>query len=137
MGESWAIDTFAVFAPQPSFATISKKKIRIGIYDPPEYRTESRPMSNDLLDVLLPDKKDVIILVGRSDRKAQIVALPVSTNNIKGLESLGGGFSTGSSHYNQTTDCCCLSEREDKMVIMVANINPGRQKGTLYETFLE
>ena len=136
MGESWAIDTFAVFATNPSFATISKKRIRLGIYDPPEYSTKSRTISDELLGVFITDEEDEIILVGRSDGKARIDAFRVSTSKIKGLESLGRGLPTGSVQYNQTTDCCCLSEKEDELVIMVANINPRRQEGRIHETVL-
>ena len=137
MEKSWVIDTFVVFATQPSFATISKEKIRWGIYDPSGYRTQSKSMMDELLDVLITEEEDELILVGRSNGWGHINAFRVSTTRIRNLESLGRGLSTGSSHYNRTTDCCCLTEKEDKLVMMMANIDPRRREGRLYETFLE
>lgn len=138
MGESWAIEAFAVFATQRSFATISKKMIRLGIYPhPPEYKAKSKILSDEFLDVLVTDEEDELILVGRSNGKGDINAFRVSTSKIKGLESLDRGESTGSGQYNQITDCCCLSEKEDKLVIMVANIDPKKKEGRLYEKFLD
>lgn len=137
MGVSWAIDTFAVFANQPSFVSISKKKIRWGNYDLPEYKSQSKMISDELLDVLVTEEEDELILVGRSNGKTRIDAFRVSTSKIKGLVSLGQGLPTGSHRYNRDTDCCCLSERDDKLVIMVATINPRQRGGRLYEKFLE
>ena len=137
MEKSWVIDTFVVFATQPSFATISKKKIRWGIYDPSGYKTQSKIMMDELLDVLITEEEDELILVGRSNGWGHINAFRVSTTRIRNLESLGRGLSTGSSQYNRTTDCCCLTEKEDRLVMMMANIDPRRREGRLYETFLE
>ena len=137
MGESWAVDTFAVFATQPSFVTISKKKIRWGIYNPPESKSQSKVMSDELLDVLVTDEEDELILVGRSNQRGPINAFRVSTSQIQRLESLGRGLSSGFGKHYRTTDCCCLVEKEDKLVIMVAIIDPREHKGKLYETILE
>ena len=137
MGVSWAIDTFAVFATQPSFVTISKNKIRLGDYDPPEYQKASKIIGDELLDVLVTENEDEIILVGRSDGNTRIDAFRVPTSNMNNLASLGHGLPTGSHRYDRTTDCCCLSEREDRMVLMVATIDPRQREGRLYERFLE
>ena len=74
-------------------------------------------------------------MVGRLNGKAPIVAFHIPTSRIKDLESLGHGFSTHSRLYNRVTDCCCLLERDDKLVIMMALIDKG--EGRLYQTFLE
>ncbi len=137
MRESWPVDTFAVLATQPSFVTISEKRIRWGIYDPPGSKSQSKVMSDELLDVLVTDEEDELIVVGRSNGRGQINAFRVSTNQIKGLESLGQGLSRGFGQQYRTTDCCCLAEKEDKLVIMVAIIDPKEHKGKLYETILE
>ncbi len=139
MAESWAVDTFAVFATQPSFVTISQKRIRWGIYDPPGSKSQSKVMSDELLDVLVTDEEDELILVGRSNGRGPINAFRVSTNQIQNLESLGRGLSSKGfgQHYRTTTDCCCLAEKEDKLVIMVAIIDNTEHKGKLYETILE
>ena len=136
MGVSWAIDAFAVFANQPSFVSISRKKIRWGNYDLPGYKSQSKMIGDEPLDVLVTEE-DELILVGRSNGKTRIDAFRVSTSKIKGLVSLGQGLPTGSHRYNRATDCCCLSERDDKLVIMVATINPRQRGGMLYERFLE
>lgn len=138
MGMSWAIDTFAVFTTQPSFVSMSRRRIRWGKYDPPEYKTQSKIIGDELLDVLVTEEEDELILVGRSNGKTRIDAFRVSTSKIKGLMSLGQdqGLPTGSRRYNRATDCCCLSEREHRSVIMVATINPRHRKGRLYEKFL-
>lgn len=137
MGVSWAVDTFAVFATQPSFVSISRKKIRWGDYDLPEYKSQSKIIGDELLDILVTEEEDELILVGRSNGKTRIDAFRVSTSKIKGLVSLGQGLPTGSHRYNRATDCCCLLEEEDKSVIMVATINPRQREGMLYEKFLE
>ena len=136
MGRSWAIEAFAVFATQPSFATMSKKRIKVGDYDPPEYKTKSKIISDELLDVLVTEEEDELILLGRSHGRTPIDAFRISTNEIKDLEGLGHGLPTGSRQYNRATDCCCLAERDDKLVIMVATIDP-RHGGRLYEKPLE
>ena len=137
MGKSWAIDSFTVFPAQPCFVAISKNKIRRGIYNPPGFETQSKILSDDLLEVHVTDKEDELILVGRSNGRGPINAFRVFTSKIKGLESLGQGLSTGFGPYNRTTDCCCLGEKEDKPVIRVATIDRRSHKGRLYETFLE
>ena len=135
MGVSWAIETFAVLATKLSFAAMSKKMIRWGSYDPPEYDMKSRRMGDELLDILVTDEEEQVVLVGRRDGRGAVSAFRVSTNTIGGLESLGDGISTGSGHYYRITDCCCLLEKEGKLVIMLVNIN--KSGGKLYEKYLE
>ena len=137
MGESWAVEAFAVLATQRLFATISKKRIRLGEYDPPGYKTQSRLLSYELIDALVTDEEDDLIIVGQSNEKKLIDAFRVSTGKIKDLESLGTGLPTGSRRYNRVTDCCCLSEREDKLAIILATIDTKHRLCMLYERFLE
>ena len=138
MERTWAIDAFVVCAYERAFADISKKRIRWGTFDPPEHKMESKPMSDELLDILVTDEEDEVIVIGRTTgkRKARIDAFRLSTSEIKDLESLGHGIPTGSKQYNRTTDCCCLVEKDDKMVIRVATINTSRHEGKLYERIL-
>ena len=126
MGVSWAIKTFAA---------MSKKMIRWGTYDPPEYNLQSRRMADELLDILATDEEKQVILLGRPDGKGPVSAFRVSMNQIRGLESLGEGISTGSRRYNRITDCCCLLEKDGRPVIMLVIID--KDEGTLYETYLK
>lgn len=135
MGLSWVIKTFAVLATKLSFAAMSEIMIRWGSYDPPEYNVRSRRLGDELLDILVTDEEEQVVLVGKKDGRGHVSVFRVSTNKIGGLESLGDGISTGSRHYNRTTDCCCLVEKEDKLVIMLVNID--KHGGTLYEKYLE
>ena len=46
----------------------------------------------------------------------------VRSCKIGGLESLGGGISVGTNSYDRDKDCCCLVEKNDKLVMMLVNI---------------
>ena len=135
MGVSWEIKTFAALATKFSFAAISKKMIRWGSYDPPEYTVRSKRLDDDLLDILVPDEEEHLVLLARPNGRGYISAFRVSTNKIGGLENLGDGISIGTNHYNRNRDCCCLLERDDKLVMMLVNINKDGAK--LYEKCLE
>lgn len=134
-GVSWAIETFAVLATEFSFAAMSKKMIRWGSYDSPEYSIRSRRMADELLDILVTDEEEQVVLVGRPNGRGHVSAFRVSTNKIGGLESLGDGISTGSSHYSRITDCCCLLKKKGKLVMMLANVD--NRRGRLYEKYLD
>ena len=135
MGDSWEIKTFAVLATKLAFAAMSKKMIRWGFYDPPEYTVRSRRMGDELLDILVPDEEENIVLLARPNGRGHVSAFRVSTNKIGGLESLGGGISIGTNHYYRNRDCCCLLEKDGKLVMMLVNINKDGAK--LYEKYLE
>ena len=139
MEKTWAIDTFVVSAHERAFADISKNRIRWGTYDPPEYKIKSKQLSDKLFDILVTHEEDEVVIVGRTTGKvmAGIDAFRVSTSEIRGLESLGHGSPTGSKQYNRTTDSCCLVERDDKLVILMATINTSPHEGRLYERVLE
>ncbi len=139
MGKTWAIDTFVVSAHERAFAAISKNMIRWGTYDPPEYKIKSKPVSDELFDILITDEEDEVVVIGRTTGKlmAGIDAFRVSTTEIRDLESLGHGFPTGSKQYNRNTDCCCLVERDDKLVVPITTINTSQHKGRLYKRVLE
>ena len=132
---SWEIKTFAVLANKLSFAAMSKIKIRWGSYDPPEYTVRSRSMGDELLDILVPDDEEHVVLLARPDGRGHVSAFRVSTNQIGGLESLGDGISIETNHYDRNRDCCCLVEKNDKLVIMLVNID--KDGGTLYEKTLQ
>ena len=135
MGVSWAIKTFAVLPTKLSFAAISKKMIRWGSYDPPEYTVRSRRTGDDLLDILVPGKEEHVVILARASGRGKVSAFRVSTHKIGGLESMGKGISIGTNRYNRNTDCCCLLEKDDKLVMMLVNID--EDGGTLYERDLE
>ena len=135
MGKSWAIETFAVLPTKLSFAAMSKKMIRWGSYDPPEYTVTSRRLAENLLDILVPDEEEHVVLLARPSGGGYIRAFRVSKNKIGNLESLGKGISIRTNHYNRNKDCCCLSKKDGKLVMMLVNID--NNGGTLYERCLE
>ena len=135
MRASWEIKTFAVLSTKLSFAAISRIMLRWGSYDPPEYTVRSRRMADELLDILVPDEEEHVVLLARPNGRGHVSAFRVSTNKIRGLESLGDGISMGTNHYDRNRDCCCLVERDDKLVMMLVNID--KDGGTLYEKCLE
>ena len=135
MRASWEIKTFAVLSTKLSFAAISKIMIRWGSYDPPEYTAKSRRLGDELLDILVPDDEEHVVLLARPNGRGYVSAFRVSTNKFGGLESLGDGISIGTNSYDRNKDCCCLVEKNDKLVMMLVNIKEDR--GKLYEKYLE
>ena len=135
MRASWENNTFALLSTKYSFAAMSKIMIRWGSYDPPEYTVKSRRLGDELLGILVPEEEEHVILLARPNGRGHVSAFRVSTNKIGGLESLGDGISIGTNHYDRNKDCCCLVEKDDKLVMMLVNID--KDGGKLYERYLE
>ena len=137
MGDTWAVEAFAAFSNQPSFVSISKRKLRRGRYDPPGYQSKSRIISEELQDILITNDEDELVLIAQPSGKSRFDAFRVPTSKIQDLESLGQGWQIGSRKYNRTTDCCCLLESEGKLAVMVALIDSKDRRGTLFEKVCE
>ena len=92
-------------------------------------------MGDELLDILVPDEEEHVVVLARPNGRGHVSAFRVSTNKIGGLESLSDGISIGTNHYDRNRDCCCLVEKDGKLVVMLVNID--KDGGTLYEKCLE
>ena len=137
MGDFWAIEAFAVFSNRPYFVSISKRRLRWGRCDPPGYHSISRRISDELQDILITNDENEFVLIAQPSGKSRSDAFRVPTSKIQDLESLNQGWPIDSLKYNRTTDCCCLSESDGKLAIMVATIDSRHGRGKLYEKVLE
>lgn len=137
LGDIWKVRSLAIIAYQSSFVTISRKKIHLGTYDPPKYDIFTNTMGDQLLDVLVDEDVDQLILIGKTDWRGKINAFKVSVDKVKGLESLGHGTPTGVEQYDSLRDACCIKEKSDGKVLLVASLDTRKRNGKWCEIPLD
>lgn len=133
MADAWRLKTFALFAGHPSFAAISKTRIRLGTYKPLRYHAHSRTMADQILDILVDQNTHEFVVIGRTRYRGNISAFRVSADKIDNLESLDGDTKTNLHQYNPSTDCCCLFGDPEKGEhgVLIATIDQERREGKL------
>ncbi len=94
-------------------------------------------MGDQLLDVLVDEDKDQLILIGRTDWRGKINAFKVPVDKVKDLESLGRGIPIGVEQYDPLRDACCVQEKSEGKVLLVASMDTRKQKGKMCEIPLE
>ena len=120
--------------------TISRKKIHLGSYTPPEYENEnfSETLGVQLLDVLVDEDgdKDRLVIIGKIDR-GKINVFQVDVDNVKELERLGPGIVTGAKDYDPSRDASCVQRKSDETVLLVATLDTKKKRGRLCQISLE
>ena len=137
MGDSWKIISFATYAYQESFVTISRKRLHLGTYKPPEYEIFSHIMGDQLMEVLVDENEDDIILIGRTDWRGKINAYKIPMNKVRNLNSLGHGTFTGVEKYDSLSDSCCIQEKSDESVLLVVSMDTSKHRGKLCQISLD
>lgn len=137
MGDFWKVRSLAIFAKQPSFVTISRRRIRIGTYNPPKYDVLTHILGDELLNVLVDEAKNQLVLICRSDGRGRIKAFKVDVDKVKDLESLGHGVTMGVEQYDPLRDACCIREKSDGRVLLVASMDTKKQKGKVCQIPLD
>lgn len=131
LGDVWKVRSLAIFAYQSSFVTISRKEIHLGTYEPPKYDNFTHNMGDRLLDVLVDEDENQLIVIGKTDGRGKINVFKVAMDKVKDLESLGYGTPTGLDQYDPLGDACCIQEKSNGRVLLVASMDTRRQRGTL------
>jgi len=137
LGDFWKIRSLAIFAYRPSFVTISRRKIHLGTYEPSKYDIFTHIMGDQLLDVLVDEDEDQLILIGRTDWRGKINAFKVPVDKVKDLETLDHGTPIGVEQYDPLRDACCIQQKSDRNVLLVASMDTRRQRGKMYEIPLD
>ncbi len=139
MENSWRIRAIALFPKQPSFVAVSTKKIRIGSYKAGVYDSGSKATGDELLDVIVGDREDELIVIGRSNSIGRVKAFRLQRSRVDGIESVGKGVDAGVGGYDPMTDCCCLFREEGygKQGIWIAKIRGRENEGRLSLCYLD
>lgn len=139
MEDTWRINAFAPFVYGSLYVAASTKKLRLGTYDPPQYKARSQVLADEILDLVVNEGKEEIIVIGRSESRGKIRAFRIPIDNVDGLDSLGRSVDTGLDGYNRVTECCCFFEDEDTETqgVLIASMNGERKLGRLSVVYFD
>jgi len=92
MEDIWRINAFAPFVYGSLYVAASTKKLRLGTYDPPQYKARSQVLADEILDLVVNEGKEEIIVIGRSESRGKIRAFRIPIDNVMVLIVLVGAW---------------------------------------------
>ena len=139
------ISTIAPFTNSSSTPAISHSKIHLIQTDPPKYKTHSKSLNHDILDLLVDEEyRDVILLtLIRSHGKRRIVVHVVPMDSVDGLNDSDlddGGIETDLTCQAGSHIVCCWYKSWEEgggRSILIANVAADGKEGLLCAVYLD